>query len=434
MSDHRAITRSVLLRPRYRRGRWRVAGPDEDALTLTVQALERLVPEAPPVASPSRWRLHLVGTSTGLADASVVSATGWEDLEVRRHPASSDGALAALEASTRPSERDTVELIVAVDTPVAGEMERGTATVGLRVEREPGLELGEHLHLSIHDARERNPPWVLHRAASVLGPPSEPVRALWLRFPGDVQAGWEELWAPRAIRGGWEANLPLPDLGAAPATGLLALVHRAQRSWAAGTRGVVGTVEDSAVTMVALHAASGGAVTTDPPGDDPGLLLPLPESSTVSPASLDAVSEGAYVPRATYLENLAARWRLVAESCSHCGAVTFPPRGRCRSCGRADQLRSVPLSRKGLSVATVTTIAPGAQPTEFDPQVSLLGSYSVVVADLAPGVRVTAQVTDAVAGAIVVGDRVDLELRRLYPMEGEWRYGLKAVPAQAGPT
>ena len=78
-------------------------------------------------------------------------------------------------------------------------------------------------------------------------------------------------------------------------------------------------------------------------------------------------------------------------------------------------------------VAT-TVIGPGGQPTEFDPQVGALGPYEVVLAELAPGVRVTLQVTDAEPGAVRIGDRVDTRLRRLYPMEGAWRYGRKAVP------
>jgi len=45
--------------------------------------------------------------------------------------------------------------------------------------------------------------------------------------------------------------------------------------------------------------------------------------------------------------------------------------------------------------------------------------------------RVTLQVTDAAPCTLKVGDHVDTRLRRLYPMEGEWRYGRKAVPVAA---
>jgi len=144
--------------------------------------------------------------------------------------------------------------------------------------------------------------------------------------------------------------------------------------------------------------------------------------------STAAVSEGAYVPRPRYLESLPSRWQFVAERCGQCGGLTLPARGACRHCGRSDDLRSVALPRDGLEVVATTVIGPGGQPTEFDPQVGALGPYQVVLAELAPGVRVTLQVTDAEPGAVRIGDRVDTRLRRLYPMEGAWRYGRKAVP------
>ena len=143
---------------------------------------------------------------------------------------------------------------------------------------------------------------------------------------------------------------------------------------------------------------------------------------------LTAVSEGAYVPRPRYLENLPSRWNFAAERCRACGATTFPSRGRCRSCGRAEGLETVGLPTDGALVVATTVIGSGAQPTEFDPQVEALGPYGVVLAEVAAGVRVTLQLTDASPGEVRIGDRVDTRLRRLYPMEGEWRYGRKAVP------
>jgi uncharacterized OB-fold protein len=141
------------------------------------------------------------------------------------------------------------------------------------------------------------------------------------------------------------------------------------------------------------------------------------------------VSEGAYVPADRYRESLPSRWRFVAEKCSECGALTFPARGTCRNCGRRERLLPEPLPVNGLEVVATTVIGSGGQPTEFDPQVQALGAYEVVLAQVAPGVRVTLQVADAEPGSIRIGDRVDTRLRRLYPLEGEWRYGRKAVPS-----
>lgn len=140
-----------------------------------------------------------------------------------------------------------------------------------------------------------------------------------------------------------------------------------------------------------------------------------------------AVSQGAYVPHARYLENLPSRWRFAADRCGACGAATFPTRGRCRSCRREDRLERVDLPREDLLVVATTVIGRGAQPTEFDAQVDAQGPYAVLLAELAPSVRVTLQATDTPPHAIRIGDRVDTQLRRLYPMDGAWRYGRKAV-------
>lgn len=166
---------------------------------------------------------------------------------------------------------------------------------------------------------------------------------------------------------------------------------------------------------------------------------PLPRTSGAPPPPgaagpagaprLEAVSEGAYVPWASYLENLPSRWRFAASRCSRCRTLRFPLRRRCPACASSEPGEPLDLPRRGLSVLAVTTIATGAQPTEFDAQVAVAGAYDVVLAELAPSVRVTLQVTGTAPGAIRPGDRVDTVLRRLYPMEGRWRYGRKAVPA-----
>jgi uncharacterized OB-fold protein len=140
------------------------------------------------------------------------------------------------------------------------------------------------------------------------------------------------------------------------------------------------------------------------------------------------VSEGAYIPTPRYRESLRARWRFAAERCGRCAGITFPPRGRCRSCGSTGPLVPFELPRHDLEVVATTSIGPGGQPTEFDDLVEERGPYEVLIAELASAVRVTLQVADAPAGSLRIGDRVDTRLGRLYRMEGEWRYGRKAIP------
>ncbi len=148
------------------------------------------------------------------------------------------------------------------------------------------------------------------------------------------------------------------------------------------------------------------------------------------------VSEGAYLPWPTYLAHRSGRWRLAAAECGACGARFFPWRGSCPNCGRSDRLERRELSRSGLEVEATTVVHPGAQPSEFDLQAGSSGSYEVVVARADPHIRVTLQLTGASPGSVRIGDRVDAVLRRLFPLEGAWRYGLKAIPAapMAGTT
>jgi uncharacterized OB-fold protein len=140
------------------------------------------------------------------------------------------------------------------------------------------------------------------------------------------------------------------------------------------------------------------------------------------------VAQGAYVPWARYAEGTSAHWNLTAERCAACGALTFPPRGRCSSCGRTDGLARLRLDPDSGRVVASTRIGPGGQPTEFDEQVGREGAYGVVLVEFDGGVRATLQVADHSGGPLPIGSRVTTELRRSYPMEGRWRYARKAVP------
>jgi uncharacterized OB-fold protein len=186
--------------------------------------------------------------------------------------------------------------------------------------------------------------------------------------------------------------------------------------------------EGAADALVRALAGVGNRAVPRPSGPAPPTEWDPDRVGAFVSLTPNQVSEGAYVPRPRYLENLPSRWRLEADRCEACGAVTFPRRGACRRCGRKDELTAVPLPRDGARVVAATAIGKGGQPTEFDPQVDAIGGYAVVLAEFAPGVRLTLQVTDAAPGGVRIGDRIGTRLRRLYPMDGEWRYGRKAVP------
>jgi uncharacterized OB-fold protein len=193
---------------------------------------------------------------------------------------------------------------------------------------------------------------------------------------------------------------------------------------------VVGIEGAAALARVALASGSPGEGPRAPTAA-PSPPWPVDAAAAFTRSAPTQVSEGAYVPRARYLENLPSRWRLEADRCGYCLRLTFPRRGTCRDCGRSDRLTSERLPRDGARVVATTALAKGGQPTEFDAQVEALGGYGVVLAEFEPGVRLTLQLTDARPGELHIGDRVATRLRRLYPMEGEWRYGRKAVPLLA---
>jgi uncharacterized OB-fold protein len=259
---------------------------------------------------------------------------------------------------------------------------------------------------------------------SYLGGPVELVHR-----PGDV-TGW--MSAVQEAIGGAEDSTTLAvasELDGPRGAGAVAVrwgSHPASPApeWPAATvdAGSAAALVSAALVRWSPNSARTTAVRPPPPAwaSDP--------LTSVHSIDLRRVSEGAYVPRARYVENLPSRWRLEADRCAHCGKVTFPQRGTCRSCGRSDRLTSFTLPREGARVVAATAIGKGGQPTEFDPQVEAFGGYAVVLAEFEPGVRLTLQVTDASPGEVRIGDRVGTRLRRLYAMDGEWRYGRKAVP------
>lgn len=154
---------------------------------------------------------------------------------------------------------------------------------------------------------------------------------------------------------------------------------------------------------------------------------PAASAPALGELEMATVSEGAYLPAATYREELPSRWRFEAVRCGRCSRVSFPSRARCTHCGELQELSRFRLPRTGV-IEAATTVRPGAQPSEFDFQVQRSGAYDVLLVRLHPEVRVTLQLTDSAPGVLRIGGRVGSVLRRLYPMEGAWRYGRKAVP------
>lgn len=324
--------------PRSSDGTVRVRGWDEDAVTMTAAAIERV--EAVDGGEEAPARVHLVGDVAGLGAPELAAILG-APAELGPPAGEGDRLEAALRAAVAGAGRHWVVVVAADGTAQSPHAGPGDGAAALLFGDGPGAE-----PFSVLPRREEGPLGRLFAASrSAPGAPS------WV---GD---------------------------------------------WAA----------------------------------DPRLGPPAPSRSAGVDRLETTVSQGAFVSAPRDEESRAARWRFVADHCPACGTTTFPPRGRCRGCRRSDGLSPERLPLNGATVVASTWIGPGGQPTEFDLPVEACGGYGVVVAEVAKGIRVTLAVIDATAEQVRVGARVDTELRRIYPIEGAWRYGRKAVAASTPP-
>jgi uncharacterized OB-fold protein len=417
-----SIDRAIAILPAYRLEDLRVPGPDEDTFTLAVAALEGLVR---PSARPSR--LHLIGEFSPVAEWGFRSYFGTEALATERYSSGSGGLFRALvtAAQSEPALGPTIVVAAEVATPSKGVYPPpfGGGALAFHFGGGPGI-----LPLEAKST-PRQPDEVIAQKD-----PASPTDSLRPWPGGDAIATLRlfdsNLPTPRPPAPPSEvASRALPAWGDAPTLGPGLGIYRLARKLAPGATGVledwtVGSIHsltlrrDGEVAWLGAFGETSG----------PGVAL----SEEVWRRSFDrpthAVSQGAYVPRARYLENLPSRWKFEAARCPACGAYALPPRSACPRCNAAQGMVAETLPHDGGTVIAATTIGPGGQPTEFDSQVELTGGYQVVLVELAPGIRVTLQVSDAPSRGVEIGGQVGTRLRRLYAMEGEWRYGRKAIP------
>ncbi|HTT26230.1 MAG TPA: zinc ribbon domain-containing protein [Thermoplasmata archaeon] len=428
----RTIRRAVIERPAWRRGELRVEGPDEDPFTLAVsvaEALRRSEEFRGPFA-----RVHLVGPTTPEVAPALGEALGDPALEVRRSEGGATEVYAALATATGSNASEGPEAVLVVDPATHrvgpdGERSSGAGAIAFGIAEGPGVRMGPHGER--HHPPERRPDATSWVRTVRRGIPSD--------APGKGALLVRARIAPPVLLAFWTRELPDmvlataepvdPSLGPAPHLGPALDIIAAAGLAAPGPSRVIATIEPARTTYVGIVAEAPLPVE---------LPLPLPAEAPSwrgraegDDRRLASVSEGAYVPWPRYQESRGSRWRFVAEKCEGCGRLTFPARGVCRGCGRSDGLEPVPLPRDGGVVEARTTVRPGAQPTEFDPWVEAVGGYDVALVRLAPGVRATLAITDAPAGSTPLGAKVRTRLRRLYPMEGSWRYGRKAIVDRA---
>jgi len=412
-----SISHGAVARPSARLGPLAVEAPDEDILTLAVAAAEAL---PAPADGPPVVRIDLVGEFPAEAEWQMLEALGARDAAIHRVPAGPGQLFETLLRSTDRASSGPA-LVLAVDQSSAGSgrgSDHGALAVAFRISEGPGIVVESVRSHATSPAEAKRP---------LRLPPSGSRGAMPLLLLGDETRVGAAAGAAAGL-GYAPAIVPRapPGTGAAPTAPYGLALRAAPPAEGGAVEFALAVLADDRDVFVRARA-TGPIRWTEAP-------IPTPMNVAAPPAreeagELDARAEGAYVPRARYLENLPSRWRLLAEKCSPCDRLTFPVRGACASCG-SSELTTVPLARSGWVVEASTTVHPGAQPTEFDRTVAAGGAYSVVVARAPEGPKATFQVAGP-AGTAPVGTRVSPVLRRLYPMEGEWRYGRKAVPAGA---
>lgn len=157
---------------------------------------------------------------------------------------------------------------------------------------------------------------------------------------------------------------------------------------------------------------------------DPDRLDVLARAQADAPAG--TVPMGAYVPEGTWAASERVRYRPQLGVCAD-GHAHFPPRPACPVCDAATE--RTPAPRKG-RIHTYAVIAAGGGPTEFDFLQRAWGSYAslAVEPEGIEGVRIPALATDVDPDDLSIGQAVEAVFRRIYAMEGSWRYGTKFRP------
>ena len=370
----------------------RVAGDDEDAVTMAVEAGRAAL-----AAGGAVERVVLVSRDFPLLETSnaavLLAGLGLDpELEVDERLGGAPATVDAV-SSARPR-----TLIIGSDLEPAGAAAILTAERGLQVRTAARVarSLPVRTRKSTGAVHDYGDPRLLHERGLIAS-----LAAAWLDTPAAV-AGVDH---DRA------ADLCLGDPPALPTTGasssLFALAGMAER----GTTGPLVAVEQAILSGITV---SGGVARIHRREPDP---QPLPEGNYIAGTEIP-------ISLAAYERAFAAKVRWEAGRFTDSGDLDFPPRFRVEADGAlTTAYELVPLPRTG-SVYTETTV--------HIPVPGLRTPYSLVIVDLDDvGVRALVKVTGAPAGAVDIGDRGRLALRRVAVRSGVPDYGYAFEPDRA---
>lgn len=130
------------------------------------------------------------------------------------------------------------------------------------------------------------------------------------------------------------------------------------------------------------------------------------------------------IPR--FWREIPSRYNLIGTKCGSCGAVDFPPRTVCPTCGRKSVGKMQRVQLKGTGEVVTYTVVHDA-PEQFEMQ----KPYVVAIVETDEGVRLTSQIIDVEPGEVAIGMRVQATFRRLGEegSAGVIHYGYKFRPA-----
>jgi len=426
-----------------------VAAPDEDAVTLAVEAARHALRDVPAPAA-----LYFATTSPPYADktnATTVHAA--LDLDERCAAydmgASVRSALGAFRSAWLSARGGEAVLAVAgeVRTGRPGSMdERDGGDAGAAALLGPGGPvLAEVL---AHEARTAE---LLDRWRV----PGETASSLWEERFGETayvplaraafQAGLEAAGVtPQAVSRVAVAGLHrravrsvakalggvaviddgVAEIGNAGAAQPLLLLHRLVEGAAPGEVLVLLTLADGADCIVLRGGEALGSGYPRQP-DAPALPLSYPAFLTWRGLLDREPPRRPDPPRpAAPPSHRNSRWKfgLVGSRCAACGTRHLPPERVCLECRSVDQMDAEPVADVAGTVATFTVDHLAH---------SIVPPVVVGVVDLDGGGRLQCELTDVDPDAVRVGDRVEMTFRRLYTTtDGVHDYFWKARPVR----
>jgi uncharacterized OB-fold protein len=376
----------------------RVAGDDEDAITMAVEAGRAALQSGAGVE-----RVVVVSRNLPLLESSnaavLLAGLGLDpELEVDERLGGAPATLDAV-SSARPR-----TLIIGADLESAGAAALLTAEDGLRVRT--AARVARSLPVRTRNAtgtvHDYGDPRLLHERGLIAS-----LAAAWLDTPAAV-AGVDHDSANDLCVG----NPPrLPTTGAS--SSLFALAGMAE----AGTTGPLVAVEQASLSGITVSHGTASVHRREP-------------ASREMPAGVYADGTQIPISLAAYERAFEAKTRWEAGKFAGSDELDFPPRYRVSDNGDLATLYDlVPLPRLG-TVYTETTV--------HMPVPGLRTPYSLVLVELDDvEVRALVKVTGAEPGSVAIGDRGRLTLRRVAVRSGvpdySYMFEPESVASSSGP-